>query len=101
MPLRWGQTMFFLFKLNTGQISPTKPLSIMKSLENLLKAVTILNNHHSNELVINKPKENGFANVNNLFIKECVPAVINELKDAGFSLSMRGGMLEVDDVFMQ
>lgn len=67
--------------------------------ENLQKAIEIISAHHSTEIIINKPINNN-ANVNNLYIKNCVPSVIDKLRDAGFSLSMIEGLMHVDDVFV-
>lgn len=70
-------------------------------LENLLKAIEIISEHHSTEIIINRVGEDNMANAKNLYITNCVPAVVNKLKDAGFSLSMHRGMLLVDDVFIK
>jgi len=71
----------------------------MKTNE-LLKAIEILSLHHSNEVIINKVSNNGSignlcSGEPSLHVVNCVPAAINELLKAGFTLSMDHGFLSV------
>jgi hypothetical protein len=64
----------------------------------VLKAVEIMLDNHSNNISINKlAKGDSFVpNAAKLVIHDCVPAVVNKLKEAGFMLSMssvHNGML--------
>lgn len=67
--------------------------------ENFIEAIRILTKNHSNRVIINHVKK--FVDTNEhkpkLHITDCCASVIDELKDAGFALSMRNGMLSVDD----
>ncbi len=63
----------------------------------LQEALAICAENHSTVLTINHVKENGFVpHADSLIIHECVPAVINKLKDAGFMLGMCKAGLYVD-----
>lgn len=67
--------------------------------ENLLEALTICAKHHSTKLSLNHLRH-GSSHVPNaipLVIHECCASVVNELKDAGFSLKMGKEGLHVDD----
>ena len=68
---------------------------------NFIKAVTILTENHSNEIIVNIAKghmtKTGNAENPTLHIKNCTASAINKLKEAGFSLSMDNGLLSVDD----
>ena len=70
--------------------------------ENFSKAISIIMQTHSAKVIINYVKPNGFVgkleNDPNLFITNCVPAVVSALVESGFSLSMKDGVgLEVSD----
>jgi hypothetical protein len=68
---------------------------------NFIKAVTILTENHSNEIIVNISRghisNTGNAENPTLHIKNCTASSINKLKEAGFSLSMDNGLLSVDD----
>lgn len=62
-------------------------------------AIDIITEHHSTELIVNGPIK-GFVDksIYRLQIRECVPSVINKLKEQGFMLSMQDGLLEVQTI---
>lgn len=63
----------------------------------LRRAITICAEHHSTKLTINYVKEDGFVpDATTLVIHECVPSVINKLKDDGFMLGMNEHGMYVD-----
>lgn len=66
--------------------------------EDLIKAIMILKEHHSNEIVINHIKQSGGFSKGRptLHIRNCVASAINKLIEAGFTLSMNNGLLTVD-----
>ena len=59
----------------------------------------IIINHHSTKVEINKAQPGGYIDTHSdnvrLHIKDCCGSVINDLKEAGFSLSMDNGLLLV------
>jgi len=66
-----------------------------------IKAIEIICQHHSNEIVINKCKEGGQVPdpfTPTLHIKNCVPSVVHKLVEAGFMVSMTNGLLSVDKI---
>ena len=69
--------------------------------ENFLEAVAILTKNHSNEIIVNKSTGHGSStgDVTNptLHITNCTASAINNLKEAGFSLSMNDGFMSVED----
>ena len=69
--------------------------------ENFIEAVTILTSNHSNEVIINKATGNGATTGNSkeptLHITNCTASAIDNLKEAGFSLSMGKGHMVVED----
>ena len=66
---------------------------------NLMKAITLANEHHSTRLTINHIRHNNeqVSAAIGLVIHSCVPALITKLIDAGFSLSMGVEGLSVCD----
>lgn len=75
-------------------------------LENFIKAMSIIAENHSAEVVINHVDANGqvpqdMATNPRLHIVNCTGATVNKLKDAGFSLSMHNGKMTVDDYAMR
>ena len=68
---------------------------------NFLEAVQILTKNHSNEIIVNKSQGNmtktGNETKPTLHIKNCTAAAVNNLKDAGFTLSMSDGLMLVED----
>ena len=66
-------------------------------LGSLLKAIEILANYHTTELVINKCFSDQVRIDNNIAIKSCCQAAIESLQKAGFGLSMRKGYLVIND----
>lgn len=60
--------------------------------ETFFKAIEIISKHHSSEIVINQPINNFVGDLGTakwtIHIKKCVPAVIDELKQEGYSLGM-------------
>lgn len=65
--------------------------------EQLQLAIEICAGNHSTKLTINYVEANGFVpDADTLVIHECVPAVINQLKDAGFRLGMCKAGMYVD-----
>ena len=69
--------------------------------ENFIKALEIISKYHTTNLVINKVKPNQQVTPvlasPTIQITGCCAAVINNLKEAGFSLSMQDGMMSVED----
>lgn len=70
--------------------------------ENFSKAISIIMQTHSAKVIINYVKPGGMVgdtkNDPNLYIVNCVPAVVSDLIEQGFSLSMRDGVgLDVCD----
>ena len=69
--------------------------------ENLLEAVKILSKNHSNEIVVNHVEEGGQVTANEenptLHVYNCTASAVNNLKKAGFTLSMDQGLMCVDD----
>lgn len=64
-----------------------------------ITALEIISENHSNEVIINKVREDlscPDASKPTLHIKNCVPAVINKLIKASYMLSMQDGLLSVD-----
>jgi hypothetical protein len=63
------------------------------------QAIQIISKNHSTEVIINHVEPNGQVSPvlasPTIHIKTCCASVINNLKDAGFSLSMQNGMLSV------
>lgn len=70
-------------------------------LTNFLKAMEIMSTNHSTQLFINKPYGNNVGDLGvtnyNIRIKDCCASVMNNLVDAGFTLSMTDGLTTVDD----
>ena len=70
-------------------------------LNNFLKAIEIISENLSTQLYINKPYDNFGGNLGNteysIRIKDCCAKVINNLIEAGFSLSMKDGLTSVND----
>lgn len=60
--------------------------------ETFFKALEIISKHHSSEIVINQAINDFVGDLGTskwtIHIKKCVPAVIDELKQEGFSLGM-------------
>lgn len=69
--------------------------------DNLIKAIKIMAEHHSNKLEITTSDGNHVDGTIRLYIMECVPSVINKLKEEGFTLGMQDGKMYVDDTFIQ
>ena len=71
----------------------------MKAVD-FLKAVEILTKNHSNEIIVNKSTGHGSTTGNEanptLHITNCTASAVNNLKEAGFSLSMNGGFMTVE-----
>jgi hypothetical protein len=65
-----------------------------------LKAIEIISKSHSVDMVINHVESNGQVSPvlesPTIGIKECPAAVINNLKNAGYSLAMHNSMLLVN-----
>ena len=69
--------------------------------ENLLKAIEIITAHHSTKMTINKVKSGEVvSSARTLVIHNCVPSVINKLRDEGFMLSMTDEGLTIHDIGM-
>lgn len=70
---------------------------------NLLKAIELAKENHSTKLTINhiRSGDTSVSSAIPIVIHECVPAVIDKLKDAGFSLSMGVEGLHVTDIFIK
>lgn len=70
----------------------------MKAVD-FLEAVAILTKNHSNEIIVNKSTGHGSTTGNEveptLHITNCTASAINNLKEAGFSLSMDNGFMSV------
>ena len=69
-------------------------------LKTFLKAIEIISVNHSTRIYINKP-HNGFvgelgSSKFTIDISDCCGAVINNLKENGFNLSMKNGLTSVD-----
>jgi hypothetical protein len=66
---------------------------------NLIQALQICGNHHSSKITLNHLRDNDSQVSDSipLVIHECCAAVINELLQANFSLSMGKEGLHVDD----
>lgn len=60
-----------------------------------ITALELLSENHSTELIINQPINNFVGELGSkewtIHITNCVPAVINKLIDAGYSLRMEKG----------
>ncbi len=71
----------------------------MKAVD-FLEAVAILTKNHSNEIIVNKSTGHGSTTGNEaeptLHITNCTAAAVNNLKAAGFTLSMNGGFMTVE-----
>jgi len=71
----------------------------MLTQKDFIQALSIISDYHTTQILINKPKDS-FVDTSSekvrLEIIDCVPAVINQLKRAGYSLSMNSGKLLVD-----
>ena len=69
--------------------------------ENFLKACQIISENHSNEIFINWVRPGGVVEVGaknpTIHIIDCTGSTVDKLKNAGFSLSMDGGKLSVQD----
>jgi len=69
--------------------------------QNLLEAIAILTKNHSNEIIINKSTGHGSTTGDEkaptLHITNCTASAVNNLKEAGFTLSMNGGFMSVED----
>jgi hypothetical protein len=65
--------------------------------EQFNKAMEIILEHHSSEIIINKPQDDGFVDTKNirLQIKNCVPSVLSKLINADFIVGVRNGIVEV------
>ena len=65
-----------------------------------LEAVAILTKNHSNEIIVNKSTGHGSTTGNEanptLHITNCTASAVNNLKEAGFTLSMNGGFMTVE-----
>lgn len=65
-------------------------------------ALEIISKHHSTELAINTPSNNFVGYMGQfkfrLYLKKCIPAVINGLIKEGFILRMEPEGLEVDKI---
>lgn len=71
-------------------------------LENFVKAMSIIAENHSAEIVVNRVPSNGqvpqdMATNPSLHIVNCTASTVNKLKEAGFTLSMHKGMMSVED----
>lgn len=68
---------------------------------NLITAIGILTENHSNEIIINKSfgsgSNTGTKESPTLHITNCTASAINKLKNSGFALSMNKGFLKVED----
>ena len=62
-------------------------------------AMDIILEHHSTEVIINKPK-NGFVDQSKyrLQIKSCVHTVIQKLLSKGFTIHLDNGLLELSHI---
>jgi hypothetical protein len=69
--------------------------------KNFLKAIEIMTENHTNEIIINKSTGHGSTTGDEknptLHIVHCTASTINKLMGAGFSLSMNKGFLSVAD----
>ena len=66
---------------------------------NLLKVIELAAAHHSTTLTINQVRPNDVvSNAIPVVIHDCVPALVDKLKDAGFLLSMSDGGMHVTDL---
>lgn len=74
----------------------------MLNSKDFTTALEIISKYHSTELAINTPSNNfvGYMGQSKfrLHLKECVPAVINNLIKEGFILRMGSEGLEVDKI---
>lgn len=74
----------------------------MLNSKNFTTALEIISKDHSTELAINTPKDNFLGNMGQsefrLYIKKCVPSVVNNLIKAGYILTMGPEGLEVDKI---
>ncbi len=70
-------------------------------LKNFLEAIEIISANHSTQLFINKPYDSYVGELGkteySIRIKDCCASVMNDLIDAGFSLSMEDGLTSVND----
>lgn len=68
---------------------------------NLLRVIELASMQHSTKLTINQVRPNDVvSNAIPVVIHNCVPALINNLKDEGFMLSMVDDGLHVDDILL-
>lgn len=74
----------------------------MLNSKDFTTALEIISKHHSTELAINTPNNNfvGYMGQTEfrLHLKKCVPAVINNLIQAGYILNMDPEGLEVNKI---
>lgn len=72
------------------------------TMEQFKEAIEVISVHHSSTVKINTPKGHFVGDMGKLnfrlHIVECVPAVINALISAGFSLSMTSDGLMVSKI---
>jgi hypothetical protein len=63
-----------------------------------MRAIEILSNSHSVEMIINYVKPNGQVNIENprISIIGCPARVVHELRDEGYSISMTEGRMNVN-----
>ena len=67
--------------------------------EDFISAIHICEEHHSTKLTINLvPEGQVVSNAQRLVIHECVPAVINKLKDAGYMIGLESYGMYVDKI---
>ena len=73
-------------------------------LDNFLKAIKIISANHTTEIIINNVKPNGQVSPvlesPTIHVINCCASVINDLKTAGFTLSIDKGKLCVEDYLM-
>ena len=65
-----------------------------------MKAVEIISVNHSTQVHFNLPVDNFVGNLGgsefSIYIEKCCVSVVDNLKDAGYKLSMYQGYLHVD-----
>ncbi len=70
--------------------------------QDFLKALEIISECHSTEMVINKPTDSFVGDLGTtkftIGIKNCCAGVVNRLKKADYMLSMNEGLLTVDKI---
>ena len=68
--------------------------------QDFLQAIEIIAKHHTTSVVINKPANSTLGNLCStefsIDIVGCCANVVNKLKEAGFTLSVRNGAMQVD-----